>query len=67
MPYFITGYDLASCLRLRRDTPEGALKKARELEDALYFNVEIESPEGTVLTTDQFAATLAALVQWKAA
>jgi hypothetical protein len=45
MTYFIHARDGASRITLRRETREAALKKARELEDRGWFDVEIELKE----------------------
>jgi hypothetical protein len=45
MSYFIHARDGASRITLRRATLEAAFKKARELEDHGWFEVEIESNE----------------------
>jgi hypothetical protein len=45
MTYFIHARDGASRITLRRQTREAALKKARELEDHGWFEVEIETEE----------------------
>jgi hypothetical protein len=43
--YLIHARDGASQITLRRETREAALKKARELEDRGWFDVEIEAKE----------------------
>jgi hypothetical protein len=45
MTYFIHARDGASRITLRRETREAAFKKARELEDHGWFEVEIEANE----------------------
>jgi hypothetical protein len=39
--FYIRARDAAGYITLRRDTREGALKKAEELKDMGYFEVEI--------------------------
>ncbi|OYU92038.1 MAG: hypothetical protein CFE29_04150 [Bradyrhizobiaceae bacterium PARB1] len=46
MPFQVHATDVACCFRLRRDTLEGAQKKARELVEANYWDVQIEYPDG---------------------
>jgi hypothetical protein len=57
MPYFVHATDVACCLRLRRDTIEGAEKKAREFLLENYWDVRIEYPDGrmraVVFASDQ--------------
>lgn len=48
MPYYVHATDVACCLRLRRDTVEGAEKKAREFLNENYWDVRIEYPDGRV-------------------
>jgi hypothetical protein len=43
MIFFIHARDGASRITLRRETQEAALKKASELEDHGWFDVEVES------------------------
>lgn len=46
MPYHITGNTDVGAVCLKRDSLEGALKKARELrEDGTYLNVRIVDAE----------------------
>jgi hypothetical protein len=45
MTYFVHARDGASRITLRRETREAALKKARELVDHGWFEVEIEPKE----------------------
>lgn len=46
MPYYVHATDVACRLRLRRDTIEGAEKKAREFLMENYWDVRIEFPDG---------------------
>jgi hypothetical protein len=42
MAYFIYARDGTSCIVLKRDSKEAAEKRARELEDLGWFDVQIE-------------------------
>ncbi|QUS42081.1 hypothetical protein RPMA_27110 [Tardiphaga alba] len=52
MPFQVHATDAACCLRLRRDSLEGAQKKARELVEANYWDVQIEYPDGRLVKVD---------------
>jgi hypothetical protein len=41
MTFYIRARDAAGCITLRRDTQEAAVKKAEELRDSGYFDIEI--------------------------
>ena len=41
MTFYIHARDAVGCITLRRDTREAAVKKAEELKDMGYFEVEI--------------------------
>jgi hypothetical protein len=41
MTFYIHARDAAGCITLRRDTQEAAAKKAEELRDLGYFDIEI--------------------------
>jgi hypothetical protein len=40
-PVYIRARDAAGCISLRRDSQEAAVKKAEELRDTGYFDIEI--------------------------
>ncbi|WP_407194410.1 hypothetical protein [Bradyrhizobium sp. STM 3566] len=46
MPYFVCARDGAGQIILKRDTREAAEKKAAELRDMGYFEVEIVAKDG---------------------
>jgi hypothetical protein len=54
LPYFVKAFDLSGSIRLRRDTAEGAYKKAAELIEARYRDVQIETPEGYLYFSEDF-------------
>jgi predicted RNase H-like HicB family nuclease len=39
--YYIHARDIVGCITLRRDTPEAAVKKAEELRQMGYFDIDI--------------------------
>ncbi len=41
MTFYVHARDAAGCITLRRDTHEAAVKKAEELRESGYFEVEI--------------------------
>ena len=56
MPYLIKGTDTSGTVTLRRDTVAAALKKAAELTDDGSWDIEIEMPDGRVVSADAFDA-----------
>lgn len=52
MPFQVHATDVACCLRIRRDTLEGARKKARELIESNYWDVQIEFPDGRLMKVE---------------
>jgi hypothetical protein len=41
MTFYIRARDAAGCITLRRDSQEAAVRKAEELRDTGYFDIEI--------------------------
>lgn len=56
MPYLIRGSDTSGTVTLRRDSVAAALKKATELNDDGCWDIQIELPDGRVVTADGFDA-----------
>jgi hypothetical protein len=46
VPYLIKAVDTSGAIALRRDTPQAALKKARELLADGCLDIEIVGPDG---------------------
>jgi hypothetical protein len=54
VPFFIRGTDTSGSISLRRDTIDGALKKAAELVEDGCWDVQITSPDGRVYPSTDF-------------
>ena len=54
LQYLISGRNLSGRVNLGRDTPEAALKKAREFLQEGYLDVRISTPRGLALSPDEF-------------
>jgi hypothetical protein len=54
LPYRVKGTDTSGTLSLRRDTAEGAQKKAAELTADGCWDVQIEAPDGHVYDASVF-------------
>lgn len=54
MPYLIKGTDTSGTVTLRRDSVAAALKKAGELNDDGSWDIQIELPDGRVVSADAF-------------
>jgi hypothetical protein len=52
--FLISGNNGFGRVNLGRDTPAGALKKAKELLQEGYMDVKISTPLGQILLPDQF-------------
>ena len=52
--YLISGRNLCGQVNLGRDTPEAALKKAREFLQEGYLDVKISTPRGLELSPEEF-------------
>lgn len=54
LQFLISGNNGLGRVNLGRDTPAGALKKAKELLQEGYLDVKICTPRGQVLLSDEF-------------
>jgi hypothetical protein len=54
LQFLISGNNGFGRVNLGRDTPAGALKKAKELLQEGYMDVKICTPRGQVLLSDEF-------------
>lgn len=53
MPYSISAETLIGAVTLRRDTVDGAIKKARELREGGMWNIRVADDDGEVVI-DEF-------------
>ena len=56
MPFLVKGTDTSGMISLRRDSPEAALKKARELTEDGCWDVEITGLDGQTYDAAAFEA-----------
>jgi hypothetical protein len=54
MRFLIKGTDTAGSIAIRRDTADGALKKASELEQGGCWDVAITDPDGRIYISRDF-------------
>lgn len=52
--FVVKGTDTSGNVKLKRDTPPAAVKKARELTDDGCWDVSITAPDGRVYQSPEF-------------